>query len=346
MTVNNDAEQGITEQSWVVDLFKPEDAAGVVGLYRTIYGELFPKKAVYQADWHIEQARTHDSYRVVARTGDGSIIGTGAAFRSAPTNPELYEGGGVMALPKYGKQNVALEVSQFILKKVPGLFNIRQMWGEGVCNHLFTQMYFIKDGGVPCALEVDLLPDGSFKSQSGRGLDQGGRVSALVISRIYHPNIQKIYLPSIYQEVLPQIYESFQFKHTYCEAGRLNYENPNTAAFIDTMETAGLSRMTVRQIGADFGDWLRQTEQEALDAGVIVFQIIVPLDTPVVGTAAEYLQNAGYWLGGLMPGWFGADGLLMQKTLHDPDFSQIKVYSKPGKAILAMVKADYEKTLR
>jgi hypothetical protein len=338
--MNQNDREKIAERSWTVEMFKPEDALGVVDLYRAIYGENFPKQEVYRAEWHLEQARTHDTYRIVARTNEGTIIATGAIYRSSPANPELYEGGGLMALPEYGKQNVALEVAQFALKKLPLLFNIRQMWGECVCNHLFTQMYFVKDGGVACALEVDLLPDGSFKSQSERGLDLEGRVSALVIIRTYHPTRQTSYLPPIYREVLSKIYEPLPMERTFED----HQEEPvakETSAFIDIKETAGLSRITVWQIGMDFSGWLRQVEQEAKKAGIILFQVIIPLNTPVAGKAAEYLKNEGYWLGGVMPGWFGADGLLMQKTLHEPDFSQIKVYSKPGKAILEMVKSDY-----
>jgi hypothetical protein len=343
MTVATPEEPNSLDQSWTVDLFRPEDAAGVVALYRAIYGELFPKREVYQAEWHVEQARTHDTYRVVARAGDGTVIGTSAAFRSSPTNPELYEGGSVMLLPGYSRGNLALKLFRFIFKQDSDFFMIRQIWGECVCNHVFTQMHSFKVGSIANALEVESLPEGSFQSQSGRNLTREGRVSMLVMSRIAVPNSQNIYLPLIYREVLPKIYEPFQFGHTYLEARWESPASQKTDAFVETMAIAGVSRITVYQIGADFAGWLRQVESEARDVGVKVFQVIVPLNTPLVGLAAECLKNVGYWLSGFMPRWFGADGLMMQKTLQEPDFSKIKVYSKSGKAILAMVQADYEK---
>lgn len=33
--------------AWTLDLFRPEDAAGVVGLYRGIYGENYHVSSVY-----------------------------------------------------------------------------------------------------------------------------------------------------------------------------------------------------------------------------------------------------------------------------------------------------------
>lgn len=331
------------EHPWEIDLFRPDDAQGVVGLYRAIYKECFPLQEVYNADWHIEQAEKGDSYRVVARLPDGSLAGTGALFRSVATNPELYEGGGLIVLEEFRTQNLAIPIMQFMNISLPRIYNLEQIWGEAVCNHLVSQQLTIKSGYTACALEVDMMPEEAYKSLSERGMNTGSRVSALVVFQALCPKPQNLYLPLAYQDVIKKIYAPFNFEHSFLEQETRLKGELDTFAYFTTMPGAGMSRITVAQIGTDFAAWLKTVEDELLSQVITVVQVILPLDTLLVDHATEELRKQGYWLGGLMPGWFGHDGFLMQKTIHEPDFSKIKVYSKPGKEILQMVKEDYEK---
>lgn len=343
--MDSQEEKSVQEQSWVIDMFKPEDAEGVVGIYRAIYGEYFPLREVYFADWHAEQAQNNDSYRVVARLADGRLIGTVALFRSVPTNRELYEGGGLMVLADYRTQNVAVQLIQYVYHRLPDMYNIGQVWGEAVCNHLVSQQFAIKSGHIACALEVEMMPEDAYQKLSERGLNTDSRVSALVVFRAFNLDRRVVYLPLAYEDTLKKLYEPFNFGHEFLKPGSNLEAGSNTRADINTMPGAGITRITVSQIGADFASWLDKTHHELRNSGSKVYQIIIPLDTPLVDQAVESLRQEGYWLGGLLPRWFGHDGFLMQKTLQEPDFSKILVYSKPGKEVLAMVKADYEKKL-
>lgn len=328
------------EHLWEIDRFRPDDAQGVVGLYRGIYKEHFPLKEVYNPEWHIEQYRKGDAYRVVARLPGGRLAGTGALFRSVATNPDLYEGGGLIVLEEYRTQNLAIPIMQYMNVNLPGMYNLEQIWGEAVCNHLVSQQLTIKSGYTACALEVDMMPEEAYRSLSDRGMNTGSRVSALVVFQAFRPQPQKLYLPLAYQDVLIKLYEPFNFGHSFINPDKVVNEGLKTRAVLNTMRDAGMSRITVAQIGTDFAAWLQETEEGLKD--VTVVQVVLPLDTAMVDQATEELRRAGYWLGGLMPRWFGHDGFLMQKTTYEPDFSKIKVYSKPGKEVLRLVQADYE----
>lgn len=48
---------------WIVRFFCPEDAHGVVALYREIYGDNFPFTAVYDPAFHVAQFHSRDSSR-------------------------------------------------------------------------------------------------------------------------------------------------------------------------------------------------------------------------------------------------------------------------------------------
>ena len=78
------------ELNWRLDLFRPADAAGVVALYRQVYGDNYPVKAVYEPQEIIRQEERGDCWRAVARTEGGEVVGHVAFHRSSPPNRQLY----------------------------------------------------------------------------------------------------------------------------------------------------------------------------------------------------------------------------------------------------------------
>ena len=76
-------------QTWEIDLLRPEDAIGVVRLFRTVYGEGYPIPAFVDPE---ELIRANAEKRIissVARTPSGDIVGHNAMFRSAPYQQDL-----------------------------------------------------------------------------------------------------------------------------------------------------------------------------------------------------------------------------------------------------------------
>ena len=62
------------ELSWKLDLFQPADAPGIVTLYREVYGDKYPVKAVYEPQEIIRQEELGECWRAVARTGGGEVV--------------------------------------------------------------------------------------------------------------------------------------------------------------------------------------------------------------------------------------------------------------------------------
>jgi hypothetical protein len=68
------------------------------------------------------------------------------------------------------------------------------------------------------------------------------------------------------------------------------------------------------------------------------------LSCPWIGEAADILRNRGFFFGGVLPRWFGEDGLLMQKVLVRPNWEGINLYTDRAVQILRFIKDDWEKT--
>ena len=76
---------------WTVDFFKPEDANSVVDLFRSVYGNDYHVKSIYDPKQLIAEQLSGKTYRAVARTAEGEIIGQTAFCATSPLNPSLYE---------------------------------------------------------------------------------------------------------------------------------------------------------------------------------------------------------------------------------------------------------------
>ena len=60
---------------------------------------------------------------------------------------------------------------------------------------------------------------------------------------------------------------------------------------------------------------------------------------------ADVLREKGYFFGGILPQWFGGDGLLMQKIYGTPNWEGIHVFSERAGRILESARSDWQRTL-
>ena len=79
-------------QEWEVDLFRPEDAEGVVRIFRSVYGAGYPVRTYVEPQRLIEENAARRTISSVARTPRGDVVGHNALFNSA-SHPGTYESG-------------------------------------------------------------------------------------------------------------------------------------------------------------------------------------------------------------------------------------------------------------
>lgn len=326
---------------WAIDIFRPEDAAGVAELYRHVYGDNYPVRDVYEPQKLVTQSMTGEAYRVVARTDSGQVLGHIAFYRSSPPNRNLYEIGQMMVRQDYRVSEMAGRLFEFSTTEAVKRYNLEQVWGEAVCNHLVTQQFAADCGFFPAALEVGLMPPETFASAFVRPTATNGRVSALALFRPFRGKPQTLYLPSRYEEALSFIYSPFAFGHTYRISGQELPEKLVTSGESIIFAAAGVARIALSSAGRDFVGYLTRAEQQASVGGAVAIQVYFPLTWPWAGKLAELLHEQGYFLGGALPRWFDDDGLLMQKLLIEPDFEGIQLFRKQAKQLLSYIRQDW-----
>ncbi len=323
-------------QDVTIELFRPEDALGVALAYYATYGDTFPLEHVYDPKEIIRRNATDDQYTVVARTPRGEVVGLFGLFRHAP-NPGVYEAGQLMVLKSYRKRGLSTEFSLVAHDKLPKQLRIPVVFLEAVSNHTVSQRIVLPRGLAFTGLEVECMSSGVQAKENDGARD----ISLLLMFKVFEKTSRDVHAPEPYRTFCETMYAELALPRVFSSAAALSGDTLASPFFI---QKTGLMRLTVTRAGRDFGAVVSAAEAKAGPQGVL--QIFLNLGDGGAPQAAAVLRDRGYFLGGLLPFWFGADGLLMQKVGQEPDWDAIQCVDLKAAAIRDMVREDFERTKR
>jgi len=327
---------------WQVDRFADADAAGVVSLFRSVYGDGYPVRTYLEPALLIAENAARRTISSVARTSRGDIVGHNALFNSAP-HPGTYESGaGVVHAAYRGGKGIFTALAAHGLELAPTLPQVDLVFGEPVCNHPFSQKLMHRVNFVSRALEVDLMPAAAYTTEASAA----GRVAAFIATKTFRPKPQTLHLPQVYRSQLLFCYEDFDDRRDFADAGEAIPTGSATELQPQIFDFAAVARVPVTAVGADFADRIAALEAELAARRVIVTQLWLRLDCPWLGEAVDILRRRGYFLGGALPRWFDVDGLLMQKIGKNPDWEGICTIADREAELLRLVRADWQRSLQ
>jgi hypothetical protein len=325
-------------QCWEIDLFRPEDGEGVAGLFLTVYGEGYPIRTYLDPDRLREENASGRTISSVARTPRGDVVAHNALFRSAPFEG-IYETGAGLVHPLYrGGKGLFTGVIAHGLTKAAPAFGLSGVYGESVCNHVFSQKACRSLGMTTHALEVDLMPAEAYVKE----MAATGRVASLIEFISVKPRPQEVFIPAPYKDAFRFLYEGLGEERSLREAGAPLPSGRSSEVSGRYFDFAGVARIAVRSAGEDLPARMEAEESEMAAKGARILQAWLNLGEPWVGEAAGLLRSRGYFLGGLLPRWFDTDGMLMQKMDHRPHWEEIQLEFDRAKRITAAVRTDWE----
>jgi hypothetical protein len=323
-------------QDFVIDRFRPEDAVGVAGLFLSVYGDGYHVKHYYDPEWLAAANASNEVVSIVARTTKGDIVSHMAAYRSAAVNPKLYEAGLGLTLAPYRGREANGGIAARLIETLPSL-GLAGLYGEPVCNHTGMQKISYILGLHYSAVEVDLMPAEAYAAEKSAE----GRVSCLFNFRAVIEAPQTLYVPAVHMEDFRFILEDMPQNRTMAPAS-LFPQRAESRISSKIFDFASVSRCQLMACGEDIAAALEGVEREADAKSCTTRQVFLALADPGVGLAAQLLRAKGYFLGGLVPRWFeDGDGLLLQRLLHSPGFSQMKIHDGRAREIVTRVEADW-----
>ena len=315
------------------------NAGAVGGVFHSVYGADFPVKDVYEPDTLAGQIEAGRVIAFLALDGKGNAAGYVSLFRSAP-NPRLWEAGNMVVHPDYRFSNLSSRLAKlYYSPETLSHTDCDGIFGEAVSHHYASQIGSVKSGMHDCAVELDLMPGDSFKDHP----EVAGRRVSCVFNFFERATDSRIlYVPAEYDEIVRKLAQPFHAR-TFLPADTALPLTGSTVTLDTYYATAKTWKVAVREVGADFPAFLDQLLVDAASRQVVSLQVAVNAALPATGVAVRFLRERGFFLGGFLPRWFGGDGLLLQKVFGvAPDYDHMKIYSKPAKELLAMIRADRE----
>lgn len=316
-----------------VGLFRPADALGVSLAYLDVYGDAFPIEHVYDPAEVARRNATGDQHTIVARTPRGEVVGLAGLFRGAP-NPDVFEAGQLMVIRAYRNGHVGQAIAHETMGVQRRALELPVVFGEAVCNHPASQRLAFAEGLDCTGLALECMPARTYEAEGG----VPGNVSLLFMFGVLGPERRAIRMPEPYGAVIRELFHRFGLERDLLAAKPLS----GTTGWTEfLLPEAGLCRLTVPRTGADFEAVVAGAEARA---GTV--QAYLDLGDPAVDHAVGLLRDRGYFFGGLLPHWFGPDGLLMQRTPREPDWEAIRLHGGRARAMLDLVRADRESVTR
>ncbi len=331
----NDIEPG---QTYEFDFFRPEDAEGVSRLFRTVYGDSYPIKTFIEPKLLIEENAAGRTISSVARTPKGDIVGHAALFHSAPYERVCESGAGLVHPSYRGGKGIYSTLGLHVVEAAAKKYEIEQVFGEPVCNHIFAQKGTAKAGWITQAIEVDLMPAEAYDREKSAS----GRVTALLDFRTLKPKPQAVHLPAVYEKSMRFIYSGLDDDRDFVLSQDELPSSIKTEIKTQVFDFAKVARLAVHEAGADFETVFDEREKTVKEKGGTVLQVWLKLSWPWIGRAVDVLRRRGYFLGGILPRWFDVDGMLMQKEIGQPNWEGIQLFSDRAKKILELVKTDWQ----
>lgn len=325
-------------EALTINSFRPEDAEGIARLFNDIYGDNYPAKIVYHPDQLIKAFENRDNIPIVVRAADDRVVGYSSLFRAAPDKGVYEKGNGAVAMD-FRNAGVMGMIFQFVREMLPGRSDIKALFGEPVCNHIYIQKAALAN--LPfreTAIEIDLMPSEAYEKEKSAS----GRVSTLLMFITVIPKLHTVYIPEMYKEYLGYIYDGFDDTRLFSPSK--DGLNPLRQTRIEThiFDFAQVARITVHEAGSDFEKILVSEEERIVSRNVAVIQVSLKLSWPWITEVVALLKNNGYFFGGLLPQWYGEDGLLMQKVLLQPNWDGINLFTERAKNILSFAKTDWQ----
>ncbi len=328
-------------QSWEVDFFRPEDAPGVVKLFLSVYGEGYPIQTYIQPQLLIRENAEGRIISSVARTPKGDIVGHNALFQSAPSKRICESGAGVVHAAYRGGHGIFTRLVSHGQEVAARQFGIEAVFGESVCNHVFSQKMCYGLGWISRALEVDLMPAAAYEKEKSAP----GRVSSLMDFVTIRPRPHRVYIPRSFDTALGLLYSNLDDERELLTSDAQFPSGSRTVVGTQYFAFAHVARVAVEKSGIDFKARIEKEERDVRSQGAVVIQIWLNLGEPWVGAAVEILRSRRFFFGGLLPRWFDRDGLLMQKIIGAPSWDGMRICFDHAKKLVEIVKSDWKKAL-
>ena len=314
------------------------DLPQLIDCVRQCYGESYPNKVMYDISQLEELIENKLMHSVVAKLGDGQIVGH-CALTFDGTHNVSPEAGKMMVDPNFRGQHIAeimakkrIEIAQEL--SLPGF------WTECVTNHPYSQHEMIAFNAKETGLFIGDTP--ATISMKGLENHPDTRMSLLAFYLQLNDRPHTIFMPEQHVEHAKALVQDLNLQRKILSTNIAASGQTTFHTVINSnIQTANIA---IDRIGSDLVAAVKQelTKLEALNLASIYLDI--PIEQETAAVAYLELASIGFFWGSWMPNFSTkGDSLRLQKIYQPVNVDTIVCAREQGYSIKNYVLSEWER---
>lgn len=314
------------------------DLPQLIDCVRQCYGESYPNKVMYDISQLEELIENKLMHSVVAKLGDGQIVGH-CALTFDGTHNVSPEAGKMMVDPNFRGQHIAeimakkrIEIAQEL--SLPGF------WTECVTNHPYSQHEMIAFNAKETGLFIGDTP--ATISMKGLENHPDTRMSLLAFYLQLNDRPHTIFMPEQHVEHAKALVQDLNLQRKIVSTNIAASGQTTFHTVINSnIQTANIA---IDRIGSDLVAAVKQelTKLEALNLASIYLDI--PIEQETAAAAYLELESIGFFWGSWMPNFSTkGDSLRLQKIYQPVNVDTIVCAREQGYSIKKYVLSEWER---
>lgn len=315
------------------------DAPAIARCFLDVYGHHYVHADVFSPRRYWAKVERGELIPVVARSGEGDVIGHLALERE--TGALVAERGEAVVLSAYRGHHLLERMTELLSAEAPkrGLHGI---YAEPLTIHTFSQRNDERAGMPVCAVLLGANPE-SFRPKDIACPTAGQRQSYLrTFCFVQQPAPRTIMAPAPYKEVLLKIYESLGVAVTVAERSGTAFDESSTAIKVNDR---GYGTIQFERIGPNAAIELQQALRDVRALGARSVQLAAPIGDPGLPLLTDAARGIGFFFCGLGPAFAdGADLFLLQMLTEPLDTGKLQLFADRTKELVAFIDRDRRET--
>jgi hypothetical protein len=320
---------------YVIDLPQKTDAPAIARCFLEVYGHHYVHSEVFSPHRYWDKVESGEVIPVVARDGQGEVIGHVALEREP--GALVAERGEAVVLSAYRGHHLLERMTKRLREEAPK-HGLHGVYAEPLTIHTFSQRNDEQAGMPVCAVLLGANPE-DFRPKGVACPTAGQRQSYLRTFRfVQQPAARTIYPPTPYREMLLKLYASL--------GATVSVAAPAAAAASESrtgikVNDRGYGVIHFDRIGPNVAIELGQAMRDVWALGAISVQLSAPISDPGVPLLTDAARSLGFFFCGLGPAFAeGADIFLLQLLTEPLDTGKLQLFTDLTKELVAFIDVD------
>ena len=326
-------------RDYVVDLPQKTDAAAIARCFLEVYGHHYVHAEVFSPRRYWDKVESGELIPVVARDGQGEVIGHVALEREP--GALVAERGEAVVLPAYRGHHLLEHMTERLREEAPKR-GLQGIYAEPLTIHTFSQRNDERAGMPVCAVLLGANPE-SFRPKGVACPTAGQRQSYLRTFRfVQQPAARTIYAPAPYREVLLKIYAGLAVTASIAAPSAVAASESRASIKVNDR---GYGAIHFERIGPNVAIELSQALRDVRGLGASSVQLSAPIGDSGLPRLTDAARSLGFFFCGLGPGFAdGADIFLLQLLSEPLDTGKLQLFTDMAKELVAFIDLDRSAT--